>query len=374
MPTITCETTHHQYPLTIQTDCTLDNTIASTCRNLANRFVFICDERIIEQYAKPILNQFQHHDLACDLISITSGEEHKTRETKQRIEDQMLTLRCGRDTAIIAVGGGVTTDIAGFVAATYCRGIPIVLIPTTLLAMVDASIGGKTAVNTPQGKNLIGSFHPPAQVFCDPRVLQTCQQDQLLDGLAETIKHALISDATFFNELSDKLNQSTVASFTTDTWEWLIEKSTRIKNSIVKQDSLEKKGPRQLLNFGHTIAHSIETHTNYQFSHGQAVMIGVLVESHLSFLTSHLTQPELNQIKSLLSQFTYNNQIRLTKNDIPSLLSHMQLDKKTVNKKPHFVLLNSIGQAKIEGDAHSFPCSQTDIRISLTDTFKETAL
>jgi 3-dehydroquinate synthase len=194
----------------------------------------------------------------------------------------MLALGFGRDSAIVAVGGGVVGDLAGFVAATYMRGIPFVQVPTTLVAMIDASIGGKTGVDTPAGKNLVGAFHQPAAVLIDPQVLGTLPQRELRAGLAEAIKHGVIADAGYFDR--------TVASLpailspqgsTSDAMRSLIEGSVAIKQAIVAQDQREH-GLRKILNFGHTLGHAAEALSGYALLHGEAVAIGMAVESCLA--------------------------------------------------------------------------------------------
>ena len=324
---------------------------------LANHFIVIADENVAPLYAVPLLSYFS--DKKCDLITVPAGEESKSREVKQQIEDQMLDLGCGRDTAIVAVGGGVITDLGGYVAATYCRGIPSVYIPTTLLAMVDAAIGGKTGVNTSFGKNLIGSFYQPMHVFCDINVLRTLSSDELANGLVETLKHALIVDNSFFHQLVlllDKLN--TQQSLIVEELEGLITRSCQIKCDIVAADEHERNGRRQLLNFGHTIAHGIEVLKDYRTSHGQAVLAGLWVESCLSNLCGYLSDSAFTTIKLALRKIKFSTPLKVATLQLPRLKQLLKLDKKSVSAQAHFVLLDDIGKAHVEQNNYSFPIAE----------------
>jgi 3-dehydroquinate synthase len=216
--------------------------------------------------------------LSAELI-IPAGEASKTRDRWAELSDALLERGFGRDSAIVALGGGMVGDLAGFVAATYLRGIPCIQVPTTLLAMVDASVGGKTGVDTPRGKNLIGAFHPPAAVVADPLALRTLPEGEYRAGLAEAVKHGLIADRTYFSWLSTVADQ--IAAREMDTLMQLVHRSVEIKAAVVADDEREA-GRRAILNAGHTIAHAIEHASNYTLSHGEAVAIGLVVESRLA--------------------------------------------------------------------------------------------
>jgi len=216
--------------------------------------------------------------ISAELI-IPAGEASKTRDRWAELSDALLERGFGRDSAIVALGGGMVGDLAGFVAATYLRGIPCIQVPTTLLAMVDASVGGKTGVDTPRGKNLIGAFHPPAAVVADPLALRTLPEGEYRAGLAEAVKHGLIADRTYFSWLSTVADQ--IAAREMDTLMQLVHRSVEIKAAVVADDEREA-GRRAILNAGHTIAHAIEHASNYTLSHGEAVAIGLVVESRLA--------------------------------------------------------------------------------------------
>jgi len=347
----------------IGTDLFCSDKLLTDATQLANHFIIITDDTVASLYAKAIVEKFSGEK--CDLLTVAAGENSKSREVKQQLEDKMLNLGCGRDTAIIAVGGGVITDLAGFIAATYCRGIAVIYIPTTLLAMVDAAIGGKTAVNTPFGKNLIGSFYQPFSIFCDINTLKTLPNDELANGLVETIKHALIIDKEFFfslNTLLDKLNAGQVLS--DEELEFLIARSCQIKCDIVTQDEYEH-GMRQSVNFGHTIAHGIEILKNYHISHGQAVLNGLWVEACLSNLTGYLSDAEFTIIKDSLTNIKFHAPINISAAQLSQLKQHLVLDKKSINKQARFVLLDEIGKVHTENHHFSFPVDDTTLDLAL---------
>ncbi|MEM9242574.1 MAG: 3-dehydroquinate synthase [Pseudomonadota bacterium] len=325
--------------------------LLQACHPLANHFVIISDSNVAPLYAEPILNQLEKANKKCELFTITAGEKSKTREVKQTLEDNMLAAACGRDTAIIAIGGGVVTDLSGFIAATYCRGIKSIYVPTTLLAMVDAAIGGKTAVNTPLGKNMIGCFYQPHHVFCDVGTLATLPHDELANGLVETIKHALILDKDFFFALDKLYTQKQLSAVQL---EQLIHRSCEIKCGVVEKDECEISGMRQLVNFGHTVAHGIERLMDYNVSHGQAVLIGLWVESCLSNLLGYLSDQEFACITNSLEKIKFSKPIDLSIHQLDQLKENMILDKKSVGKQARFVLLDNIGKARYHDKQFSF--------------------
>jgi 3-dehydroquinate synthase len=215
------------------------------------------------------------------VFTMPSGEEHKTRATWARLTDELLARGFGRDTTIVALGGGGVGDVAGFVAATYLRGVPVVQVPTTLLAMVDASVGGKTGIDTPAGKNLVGAFHQPAAVVIDPTVLRTLPRPHLTAGFAEILKHGAIADEEYFGEARRFAERGGHLSLDLDGLTSLIRRSVEIKAGIVARDEREG-GLRKVLNFGHTIGHAIEAATSYRTLHGNAVAIGMVAEARIA--------------------------------------------------------------------------------------------
>lgn len=246
----------------------------------AHRYAIITDSVVGPLYAAKVAAAIGVADV--HVLTFAAGENHKTRETWARLTDELISLGCARDTTIIALGGGVVGDVAGFVAATFMRGVPLVQVPTTLLAMIDASIGGKTGVDTPHGKNLVGSFHDPAAVVIDPQTLATLALEQLRAGLAEAIKHGVIADNAYFGSVERSIPEIlSRGGGASDALLPLIVRSIEIKSEVVSRDEREG-GLRKILNFGHTIGHAVETLSSYSVAHGEAVAIGMAVESRMA--------------------------------------------------------------------------------------------
>lgn len=252
----------------------------------AHRYAIISDSNVAPLYASRVVRSLERNGQTVPLCTIPAGEVHKTRDTWAALTDQLLESQLGRDSAIIALGGGVVCDVAGFVAATFMRGIPVVHVPTTLLAMIDASIGGKTGVDTSHGKNLVGAFHQPSAVIIDPEVLDTLALDELRSGMAEAIKHGAIADAGYFDYLAERapvLLADEPGGRDVQALNYVIEKSIRLKLGVVAADERES-GARKALNFGHTIGHAIEMLSGYSMRHGEAVGVGMLLEAAASEL------------------------------------------------------------------------------------------
>ena len=242
----------------------------------AHRYAIISDDNVAPLYAPRLRASLG--GAHAELYTIPPGESHKTREQWARLTDALLAAGFGRDTTILALGGGVIGDLAGFVAATYMRGIPFVQLPTTLLAMIDASIGGKTGVDTAAGKNLVGAFHQPRAVIADASVLATLPANHLRSGLAEAIKHGAIADAHYYGSIDGML--PSILDRRANELQELIARSIEIKASIVRQDEREG-GIRRNLNFGHTLGHAIESESGYSLLHGEAIAIGMVLEAKL---------------------------------------------------------------------------------------------
>lgn len=264
------------YPVTIGRG-TLE-TVASTIDALgaSHRVAVITDDIVGPLYAARVAEPLGER---ARIHTVPSGEENKTRQTWERLTDEMLERGCGRDTIVVALGGGVIGDLAGFVAATFMRGVPFVQVPTTLLAMVDASVGGKTGVDTRHGKNLVGAFHSPAAVIIDPQLLETLAERELNAGFAEVIKHGVVADADYFDDVAEFLHHRVAPPATA--LEGLIRRSVEIKAEVVQRDERES-GIRKVLNFGHTVGHAIEAACAYELLHGECVAIGMVLEAHIA--------------------------------------------------------------------------------------------
>jgi len=275
-----------------------------------------------------------------NVISISNGEEHKNIQTCSDVWGDLSKAGADRKSLLVNLGGGMITDLGGFVASTYMRGIDFINLPTTLLAQVDASIGGKVGVDLHNLKNQVGLFNNPNAVFIYPEFLKTLDKRQLLSGMAEVLKHGLIADANYW-ELAKSGTESL-------DWEAIISKSIEIKNKIVQQDPLES-GPRKMLNFGHTIGHAIETcslNNKRSLLHGEAVAIGMICESYLSNKLTGLSSKSLEDITS--SMLKLYKPFDLEETSYANLLELMRHDKKNKGGKMNFTLLRRIGDAVID--------------------------
>jgi len=262
--------------------------------------VVISDSNVAPLYAAPLLRRLVRGGVEAHLETFPAGEAHKTRETKADLEDRLFRLGIGRDAAIVAVGGGVTGDLAGFTAATWHRGIPVVQAPTTVLAMCDAALGGKTGVDLPGGKNLVGAFHAPRAIYADVATLATLPDADFRGGFAEVVKSAVIADVELFRWLEDSA-PALVRRDPTAVQD-AIARSLRIKARVVARDEREA-GRRVVLNFGHTVAHAIEAASGYGISHGDAVAIGMMVEGHLAIAATGFPAVGVERLRRVLQSF-----------------------------------------------------------------------
>ena len=293
-----------------------------------------------------------------------TGEEHKTRETWTRITDDLLQAGFGRDSGLIAVGGGVAGDLVGFVAATYLRGVPLIQVPTTLLAMVDASVGGKTGVDTPAGKNLVGAFHPPRAVVMDPLLLQTLPPVHFRNGLGEAIKHAALDGPEHVEWLGRHaeliLGRDPVAI------DELLRRNLAVKAKIVEEDETEQ-GRRALLNLGHTVAHALELLSGYTLLHGDAVATGLLLEARLGEQLGFTEPGTAQQLAKLIGRFGLPDSGRPGV-PVERLLSAMKTDKKNRDGRIRLALLERIGAPRgNDTDGWTTAVSEADLRAGLRD-------
>jgi 3-dehydroquinate synthase len=279
-------------------------------------------------------------------IVVPHGEQAKSWETLNRVFDALLEARCGRDTLIVALGGGVIGDLAGFAAAVYQRGVAFVQVPTTLLAQVDSSVGGKTAINHALGKNMIGAFHQPRAVISDVATLDTLPERELRAGLAEVIKHGLTLDAAFVEWL--ERNIEVLRARQREPLIHAVRRSCELKARIVAEDERES-GARALLNFGHTFGHAIEAATGYgPWLHGEAVAAGMVMAAELSALMGHLRKIEVSRVRELLKRAGLP--VKGPAVAPERLLELMTLDKKAAKGRTRFVVLEAIGRAVLRAD------------------------
>ncbi|MBD3190994.1 MAG: 3-dehydroquinate synthase [Candidatus Heimdallarchaeota archaeon] len=326
----------------------LFNEIAKIC-NVGNRYLIICDSNIHQLFANRLKQLFDAENKECSILSFPAGEENKQLKTFCELQEQ-IALSLDRQSCVLAFGGGVTGDLAGFVASTYMRGIPFVQIPTSLLAMIDSSVGGKVGVNTSKGKNCVGVFTNPSKVFIDPLLLTTLPKENFVEGLAEAVKHGLIESRDYFDFLLK--NSSSIQNLEMNFLTKLIFDSISIKLSFVQQDEKEA-GRRKMLNFGHTVGHALEELIGYgNISHGQAVSIGMVAAAFLSWKRGMISRQQVNLIEHGLTKLELPISLReLDLHCSPECVYEFILhDKKTIGNQITFILLQDIGKATIITD------------------------
>jgi len=329
----------------------IDNLLDQKCKNTSNEWKCLCsaqkkkviitDNNIKKLYGKKILSKLTKTHQNVSLLAFKAGEKSKNWHTAYRLARKMLKLGFDRQSIIIALGGGVVGDMSGFVANIFMRGIPFIQIPTTLLAMVDSSIGGKTGVDTPEGKNLLGTFYQPRKVLIDISFLKGLPHAEFLSGLMEVIKYGVIWDKKFFEYLEN--NKDSILQKDPKTLTHIIKRSIEIKAKIIAKDEKESH-LRQILNFGHTYGHAIETLSNFKLKHGIAIGIGM---HFASLLGEKRGFTETNRLIKLIKSFgvkVYPPKL-FSENKI---ISKMLSDKKTINGQIKIVIPSRIGKVKIE--------------------------
>ena len=333
-----------------------------------NRCAIIGDETSVRLFGDRVRESFSSENFSPRLIRIPAGEKSKSLAQVEKICDEMIAAGLDRSSFVVGLGGGVIGDISGFVAAIFQRGIPHIQIPTTLLAMVDSSIGGKTGVNLDAGKNLIGVFHHPALIIADIEALESLPPQELRQGYAEIIKHAIIRDAEMFQTLSSRAkppvrlglegsrheslkvthrNPSTCARG--DGLVSLVRRNIAIKARIVSADAREISGERALLNFGHTVGHAIERATDFKIPHGDCISIGMVAACAISMKRAGLASRERDHVVSLLKKFELPLQLPsgVDREKIAATVVH---DKKFIGGKIRFVVTPRIGEAHVSND------------------------
>lgn len=342
MRTLTVDLGDRSYPIYIGTDLLRADLIAP---HIAGRQVLIVtNDTIAPLYLERVQAMLTGFETAS--LVLPDGEHHKTLETAGRVYDTLLERRFDRQTTLVALGGGVVGDLTGFVAATYQRGVHFIQIPTTLLAQVDSSVGGKTGVNHPLGKNMIGAFHQPRCVLADMDTLTTLPERELKAGLAEVIKYGLIMDPEFLAWL--ETNMTALLARDSGALAHAVERSCRDKAVVVGRDEREA-GDRALLNLGHTFGHAIETETGYQsWLHGEAVAVGMHMAAHMSRELGWITDADLARVRDLLAAAELPLQPPAIAPD--RFRELMAVDKKALGGRLRLVLLRALGQAVVTGD------------------------
>ncbi len=310
------------------------------------KIVVITNPIVSRFYGNTLKNSLKGADFIVNFVEIPDGEEYKTINTAVEIYNRLIDIKVERESPLIALSGGVIGDITGFVAATYLRGIPYIQIPTTLLAQVDSSIGGKTAVNHPRGKNLIGAFYQPSAVFVDIDTLRTLPKEEILCGVAEIIKYGIIRDRDFFEYLEGNIKK--LINLDDDILIHSIKRSCEIKADVVSKDERES-GLRAILNFGHTIGHAIESLTDYKkYRHGEAVAIGMVYAARLSLESGLHSDNDYERVVNLIKSAGLPTVISGL--DTNAIIDSLYLDKKVKEEKIRFILMNGIGSVEIRSD------------------------
>ena len=317
----------------------------------SHRVAIITDDIVGPLYAARVAEPLG--DRAA-IFTMPAGEEHKTRQTWARLMDEMLEAGFGRDTTVVALGGGVVGDVAGFVAATFMRGVPVVQVPTTLLAMVDASVGGKTGVDTRHGKNLVGAFYNPAAVVIDPLVLATLPEKHSRAGFAEIIKHGVIADPDYF-----ELTTTFLKDGPSPMMQELIRRSIDIKADIVAADEREA-GLRKVLNFGHTIGHAVEAACNYELLHGECVAIGMVLEARIAERIGVATKGTAASIQQACELAELPTALPDAGPD--DIVRFMKADKKSRGGRVEFALPAKIGQMAGGDSGWAIPVDEAVVR------------
>ncbi len=318
---------------------TLVNDIAEGLVGSIRKFAIITDSHVKDLYAMPIGRRLKNAGYDVDVFVFPAGEKSKTRGTKERIEDAMLEKGFRRDCCVIAVGGGVVTDLAGFVAGTFGRGVPFINYAPTLLAAADASIGGKTAVDTPLATNLIGLFNQPQKVYIDIAAWRTLPAREMASGMAETIKHACLASMEMFEFLEEHMQD--ILSYEPFACEYIAENNCRIKYNVVMKDEKES-GLREILNLGHTVGRAVETVSDYRLLHGEAVSIGMAAQVMLSARLGYMSDGEAERVIALYRKAGLPT-VLPDYIDREALVRKLYTDKKVRNGRLRFVLQKGIG-------------------------------
>lgn len=340
------------YEIVIDDGCTIvvGSTMASWLKMpdaKGLRVLIICDAAVQAVHGSAVQKSLLEAGAEVRMVAVPSGEQTKSYEQTQRLYDHLVDMSADRRTIVVAVGGGVTGDLAGFVAATYARGLRFVQVPTTLLSMVDSSVGGKTGINHPRGKNLIGAFHQPIGVLIDLATLGTLPDREYRSGLAEVVKYGVILDVEFF----DYLEQNITGLNTRDpeVLRHVVARSCELKADVVRQDEYETTGLRAVLNYGHTFGHALEALAGYgSILHGEAVSIGMVCASRLAEslgrITARDTERQVELLQALKLPVDVPGHLKGRRDDI---LQCIMLDKKTESRELRFVLPSKIGHVEI---------------------------
>ncbi len=332
----------------------LKNGLAGKCK----KFAVITDSEVEKLYAVPILENIKKARYQGDMFVFPAGEKSKVRKTKEMLEDAMLAKGYRRDCCVIAVGGGVVTDLSGFLAGTFGRGVPFINFATTLLSAADASIGGKTAVDTDLATNLIGLIYQPLKVYVDITTWKTLSKRHLINGLAETIKHACLADAELFDYLEE--NADKILACDAEACTFISERNCAVKYDVVMKDEKEKN-LREILNLGHTVGRAIETVSDYQLLHGEALSIGMVAQVNLGCRCGYLNEEQRDRVIALQERIGLPVVIP-DYIDKEALVKKLYTDKKVRDGKLRFVFQKGIGEVMTFGEeVYARPVAEEEI-------------
>lgn len=324
----------------------LDRMILLIAKNhKASRYGIITDSHVNRLYGKAMQDAMTDAGLNAFILEIPAGEPSKNMATVMEIAGKLLAAGADRNTMLIALGGGVVGDLTGFIASVYMRSVPYIQIPTTLVGQVDSAIGGKTAVDLPQGKNLLGTFYQPRAVFVDLNFLDTLPDKEFQNGLAEIIKYGIIEDEKLFQLLEEDMDS--IKSRDPGLLLKIIETCCRIKKSIVEIDEWEQ-GLRRILNFGHTLGHAFEAASDYKLSHGEGVALGMVAAARLSVKMKYLPESELIRVEQVIAEAGLPIRLQ-TSVDQQAVIDRLKVDKKKKDDVVHFVLIKKIGLPFVNG-------------------------
>ncbi len=334
----------HSYKILIGHDCLLNLGAELKNLNLSGEALIVTHPILKKLYGKTLEKSLRLHDMGVTFLEVPEGEKSKSPKTFVALLEKIARQDVNKNIFIVAFGGGVVGDLTGFVAATYRRGVPYVQVPTTLLAQIDSAIGGKTAIDLPIGKNLVGTFYQPKLVFSDVALLSTLDKRQIRNGLAEAVKYGVISDRRLFDYMARHISK--LLNSDEKVLEEIVYQCSRIKARVVEQDEKETKGIRTILNFGHTVGHAVEAAGQFKiYHHGEAVALGMRVAAELSVRLNFLTAKDAAILGGVLSDIGLPEKIKGIK--LADILDHMRHDKKFVAGKPRFVLATGLGSVKV---------------------------
>lgn len=334
------------YPIYIENGCLTNIGKDLATRRIANRYCIIADETVADLYGATVLNSLRENNITAEILTFPAGEKSKNLNLFSELCSTLAQRGFDRKDGVIALGGGVTGDLTGFIAASYLRGVPFVQVPTTLLAQVDSSVGGKTGVDIPEGKNLVGAFYQPKAVYIDTSVLNTLDKDEYIGGVAEVIKYGVIRDADFFKYLQD--NRVAVLNLDNEVLEYIIRTCCQIKADVVAEDEREAD-LRRILNYGHTIGHAVEAVSEFSIIHGKAVAIGMVAAARIAVKKHLLTEEESEAIYQILADYGLPTEIP-QEFDRKLIQKYLTIDKKIVSGKISYVLPIKIGDVVITSD------------------------